>query len=304
MPERVDEHRGLDRRGDLPSVHALDALGVPVPRRRGVEHDASADGRLRPENHPVTTGGDDRSRESRLCMDVSAEDPRESVRSSEVHLHPRPVLDRLQLLERDVQPVRDRVGAGDDQRVPANDFAPLDPGEAHGDPLAGSGAVDVAVVHLHAANSYRRDPGSTCSSSPVPIEPDQSVPVTTVPIPRRENERSTKSRVGRSARSRETPSAARPSAAGSSRPAPVPRAHGNDLRVGDELVRLLQDKLERLRVDGVRLRHRHDAALDPEQPQDGEVLVRLRTGASPASTTSRKRSIPVAPATIVRTNRS
>ena len=55
-----------------------------------------------------------------------------------------------------------------------------------------------------------------------------------------------------------------------------PRAHAHDLGAGHELPRLLDRELERLRVDRVDLRHRDDAALDPEQPQDREVLVRLR----------------------------
>ena len=54
------------------------------------------------------------------------------------------------------------------------------------------------------------------------------------------------------------------------------RAHGDDRRARHELARLLERELERLRVDRVRLRHRDDAALDPEQPQDRQVLVRLR----------------------------
>ena len=54
------------------------------------------------------------------------------------------------------------------------------------------------------------------------------------------------------------------------------RAHRDDLRAGDELSRLLERELERLRVDRVRLRHRDDAAVDAEQAQDREVLVRLR----------------------------
>ena len=53
-------------------------------------------------------------------------------------------------------------------------------------------------------------------------------------------------------------------------------AHGDDRRARHQLARLLHRQLERLGVDRVRLRHRHDAVLDPEQPHDREVLVRLR----------------------------
>ena len=53
-------------------------------------------------------------------------------------------------------------------------------------------------------------------------------------------------------------------------------ADRNRLGLRDELARLLERELERLRVDGVGLRHRDDAALDPEQVENREVLVRLR----------------------------
>ena len=50
----------------------------------------------------------------------------------------------------------------------------------------------------------------------------------------------------------------------------------DDGRSGHELLRLLDCERQCLLVDGVALRDRDDAVLDPEQPQDGEVLVRLR----------------------------
>ncbi len=104
--------------------------------------------------------------------------------------------------------------------------------------------------------------------------------MTTVPTPRSENARSTQSRVGRSARACSTPAAARPIAArSSSMPGAGLRADRDDLRVGDELLRLLESGLEQGRVHRVGLRHCDDAALDPEQPQDREVLERLRPGA-------------------------
>ena len=67
-----------------------------------------------------------------------------------------------------------------------------------------------------------RPPGWITSRSPVPTLPDQSVPVTTVPIPRSENERSTGSRTGPSDGRLWAAAAARSSAArSSSRPRPV-----------------------------------------------------------------------------------
>ena len=122
-----------------------------------------------------------------------------------------------------------------------------------------------------------RPRGSTRSSSPSPIVPDQSVPVATVPIPRSVKERSTWSRVGPSASCRVTPAATSASAArSSSSPVPVRALVATTGVAGDELLRLDPRELERLLVDGVGLRERDDAVLDPEQPQDREVLVRLR----------------------------
>ncbi len=60
-----------------------------------------------------------------------------------------------------------------------------------------------------------------------------------------------------------------------------PRTDAHDLGVGDELACLLFGELGRLRVDRVDLRERDDAALDAEQAQDREVLVRLRSRALP-----------------------
>jgi hypothetical protein len=57
------------------------------------------------------------------------------------------------------------------------------------------------------------------------------------------------------------------------------RADGDDVRLWDELARLRQSELERLRIDRVRLRHGDDSPLDPQQSEDREVLVRLRPGA-------------------------
>ena len=119
--------------------------------------------------------------------------------------------------------------------------------------------------------------GSTRSASPSPIDPDHSVPVTTVPIPRSVKTRSIQSRVALVDGARSTASAARASAArSSSRPAPVFALTATDLRLGHELPRLLERELERLRVHRVGLRDRDHAGADPEQAQDREVLERLR----------------------------
>ena len=75
------------------------------------------------------------------------------MRRADEHLHPRAVADRLELVERDVEPVGDRVRAGRDERVAAGDIFPLDAGQAHCDALARLGPLDLAVVDLHAADA-------------------------------------------------------------------------------------------------------------------------------------------------------
>src|SRR3954463_12499298 len=54
------------------------------------------------------------------------------------------------------------------------------------------------------------------------------------------------------------------------------RTDRDDGSARHELFRLCPGELERLLVDEIRLRQRDDAALDPEQPQDCEMLERLR----------------------------
>ena len=54
------------------------------------------------------------------------------------------------------------------------------------------------------------------------------------------------------------------------------RARRDHLDAGHELLRFRDRELERLGVDLVRLRHGDDPAPDAQQPQHGQVLVRLR----------------------------
>jgi hypothetical protein len=58
-------------------------------------------------------------------------------------------------------------------------------------------------------------------------------------------------------------------------PLPGLRARGDDGCARDELLRLLDHELHEFGVDGICLRHGDDAVLDPEQADDGEVLVGL-----------------------------
>ncbi len=90
----------------------------------------------------------------------------------------------------------------------------------------------------------------------------------------------------------------------SSSPSPVRALTRTTVAAGDELARLLLREVDRLGVDRVDLRQRDDTALDAEQAQDREVLVRLRARALPRVDHEQEEVDAVAPATIVRTNRS
>ncbi len=164
-----------------------------MPRRRGIEHCAPAERRLAAEDHAVAACGNDRPLQPQLGEALAdPRDPGGSVRRPEVHLHARVVRDRFELVERDVEAIRRRIGAGCDERLASGDLVPLDAREADGDALARLGSLDVPVVHLDAADpdvaAGRLEPKLVARR---PIAPDQSVPVTTVPKPATENERST-----------------------------------------------------------------------------------------------------------------
>ena len=161
------------------------------------------------------------------------------------------------------------------ERVAAADGAALDAGEVDGDALAGVRARHRLVVDLHRAHARRRARGQQREARRrAPIEPDHSVPVTTVPAPRIVNERSTCSRGapaprrGPAARAAARSSAAR----SSSSPAPGARRAGDDSAPGSSS----RASLGRARGIGeVGLRDRHDAGADAERAQHRGVLARL-----------------------------
>ena len=282
VTKRVRRHRLVDDRRDVTALDERHALGVPMTRGRRVDDRSPAERRLTAEDDPVAAGGGHRRREAQLRPALpTRDDTRRDVGGSEMHVDTRTVGDRLELVERDVEAIRRRIRARCDESVSPAHLAPLDTRE---------GWPRRAVRRRPARHPGRapgrsrtrtvRPLGSSRSSSPSPIVPDQSVPVTTVPIPRSVNARSIQRRVGRSARARSTRSAARASAArSSSRPAPVFALTATTSAPGTSSPRLLERELEGLGVDGVGLRHGDDAVLDAEQPQDREVLVRLRASA-------------------------
>ena len=71
-----------------------------------------------------------------------------------VDVQARAVRDRLELVERDVEPVARPQAAGGDQHVTATQLASLDARECERDPLARLCPLDRVVVHLHAADTH------------------------------------------------------------------------------------------------------------------------------------------------------
>ena len=128
-------------------------LGVDAARGSGVEHDAASDGRLGAQHEAIAAGGDDGRGEPELrARVVGAYDPRRDLRRAVVHAdRRRDVGDRL---EPHVEPVARHERIRRDERVAARELVSLDPGEVHGDTLAGFRALDVPVVHLHASHAH------------------------------------------------------------------------------------------------------------------------------------------------------
>src|SRR5437867_1178384 len=129
-------------------------LPIAMTRRRGVEHDATAERRRSTQDHAVGTGRNDGCGEPQLRPALShANETGCDARGAEMSLHTGAVRDRLELVERDVEPVGDRVRPGRNEGVPAPHRAPFDTRKAHGDALPRFGAGDVAIVHLHTSDS-------------------------------------------------------------------------------------------------------------------------------------------------------
>ena len=85
---------------------------------------------------------------------VDANDARWNPGRAVVHRQPGAARDRLELLERDLEPVRAGKRVRGDERVAAVDVAPLDARQVDGHPLPGLRALDGRVVHLHRADAH------------------------------------------------------------------------------------------------------------------------------------------------------
>ena len=121
----------MDGRGHVSPLEQLDAFEAGVARGSGVDDAPAADGRARAEHEAVSAGGDGGRGEAQLR--VALADPPDrgrDLRRAVVDVHAGAVGDRLELLERDVQPEARRVGARLDERVAAPQLRSLDPGQA------------------------------------------------------------------------------------------------------------------------------------------------------------------------------
>src|SRR5436190_514705 len=109
---------------------------VAVARWRGIEDDSSAESRLPADDHMIAAGRNHRRRKAQLGPALAgSNDTSRHVRRSEMCKETRPVSDRPELVERDVEPVGDRVRARGDECVTSSYLATLETGEAHGDAL-------------------------------------------------------------------------------------------------------------------------------------------------------------------------
>ena len=168
--------------------------------------------------------------------------------------------------------------------------------------------LDRLVVHLHA--SHPHGPPARLDRQPCRRRrsvPDHSVPVTTVPIPRSVNARSIGSRTGPSAGGGAAASAAQrsSSARSSSMPATGAAETSTAGDAGQQLLDLQPRQQRGVVVDQVALGQRDHAALEAQQVAGspgarGSAASRRRRRRPPAA----HRSMPVAPASMVRTNRS
>ncbi len=278
VAERRHENRRVNGRRDLPAFDERQALLVAMPGWRRVEDGPAADCRLAAQDDAVAPGRDDRRRKAKLSPALpDAHDSRLHARCPYVDVETRAVGDRLELVERDVEPERDRVRVVGDERLAARDLPALDARQADGDALPGFRPWDVAVVYLDAANAHgharRLDPQLVSRADRARPERSRDDGADAA---QRERPVHPETRRAIAARILDAVRGATDRHAQLVDPQAGLRADGDDLRAGYQLPGLLHREVENVRVHRVGLRHRDDASLDAEQTQDREVLVRLR----------------------------
>ena len=165
--------------------------------------------------------------------------------------------------------------AGRDESVAPAHLMSLERGEVDGDALTRLRALDRQVVDLDAADAHHSsrglEPQQVASGRRARPEcpgcnrADSAETERTVEVQARRTRRAPLLHLDpRERRSQLVEASSRS------------RGDRDDLGTGHQVARLVERELERLRVDGVRLRHGDDTAVDAEQAKDREMLVRLR----------------------------
>ena len=304
------------------------SLGRAVARRRRVEHQAAGDRGLRSggaQDHAVAARRGDGLAQPQLgeagraggeLLGLQQRDPRVDAGRADEHLHERArrhARAARSAVQLDVEPVALGQAARACASVaPRGIAARSTPTRLAATRWPASRALDRLVVHLDGAHAHlaaRRAPAT--SRSPAAIEPDQSVPVTTVPMPverERAVDRQARRAVGgarldavrgRVERARAARRGRRPCAPRSRRRrrprAPCPRAAPRRRRA-------------RARAVSSSTRSRLVSATTAVRtPSSSRIATCSRVcGITPSSqaTTSSARSMPVAPEIMVRTKRS
>jgi hypothetical protein len=129
----------MDRPGNISLRESLDASHVAMPRRHRIEDVAAAERRLTAEVSAGRPRSDHRRSEAQLREAFAeAHDPRWVYASCRGAAARALVLDRGDLLERNVEPIRRRIPAGSMSASPRATSRPIDSGKAHRDALAAS----------------------------------------------------------------------------------------------------------------------------------------------------------------------
>jgi hypothetical protein len=263
--QRVGQDRRMDRPDNISLGKSLDARHVAMPRGYRIEDVGTAERGFTAKDQPVASRCNHRRSEAQLREALAkAHDPRRGMRRADVHLHARLVLDRGDLLERNVEPIRRRIPTRLDERFSPCDIAPIETGNAQSDTLTSLGPIDIAVVHLDAphpnvaarrlepeliSGTDRARPERSCNDCAEARDGERTIDVEPggafgAPV---------LDRVGdaRECGAKLVETFARA------------RTHAHDLDSGDELDCLGLRELDRLLVDGIDLRQRDDTVLDP-----------------------------------------
>jgi hypothetical protein len=141
-------------RPDIAPGEQLEARGVGVTRWGGVENDAAAHGRSRPQHDTIAARGHGGGSQPELGVPLAdPHDTRVVLGRSVVDVETRAVRDGLELVEFDVEAVADRIGIGGDERVAPAQMVAFETRQRDGDALPGLRALGGLVMHLDAANA-------------------------------------------------------------------------------------------------------------------------------------------------------